>query len=279
MSAATPDPRAFGAKRDAFRALHGSGCFLLPNPWDAGTAKYLAAEGFLALATTSSGAAHSLGQADGAMDLDATLAHVAAIVAATALPVNVDFGHGFGDDPAGVEAAVARCFATGAAALSVEDATGDPARPLFSLEDAVARMRAARRAADAAPGRGMLVGRAECFLTGHPDPLAESLKRIAAYAEAGAEVLYVPGVTKPDDIAAVVRAASPLPVNLLVSRPIGLTLDQIAGLGVRRVSLGGALAGVAWGAVARAVAAMKEGRFDALGERMPGGGLNRLFGG
>jgi 2-methylisocitrate lyase-like PEP mutase family enzyme len=191
----------------------------------------------------------------------------------------VDFAHGYGADPAGVEAACDACFDRGAAALSVEDATGDPARPLFPLEEAVARMRAARRAADAAPGRGLLVGRAECFLTGHPDPLAESLKRIAAYAEAGAEVLYVPGVTKPDDIAAVVRTAAPLPVNLLVSRPIGLTMDRIAALGVRRVSIGGALAGVAWGAVGRAVAAMKEGRFDELGTRMAGRDLDGLFAG
>ena len=265
--------------RASFRALHASGCFLLPNPWDVGTAKYLAAQGFRALATTSSGVAWSRGLADGAMDLDAVLGHVAEIAGATNLPVNVDFGHGYGADAEGVEAACTRCFATGAAALSVEDATGDPARPLFPLDEAVARMKAARRAADAAPGRGILVGRAECFLVGHPDPLAESLKRIAAYAEAGAEVLYVPGITTPDQIAAVVRVAAPLPVNLLVSRPIGLTMEQVAAMGVRRVSIGGALAGVAWGAVGRAVAEMKEGRFDALGTRMPGRELNGLFAG
>ncbi|WP_270937865.1 isocitrate lyase/PEP mutase family protein [Falsiroseomonas oryzae] len=271
--------RDAAAKREAFRALHAAGCFLLPNPWDVGTAKYLAAQGFPALATTSSGAAWSRGLADGAMDLDATVAHAAEIAAATDLPVNVDFGHGFGADAAGVEAACARCLDTGVAALSVEDATGDPARPLFPLEEAVSRIRAARRAADAAPGRALLVGRAECFLVSHPDPLADSLRRIAAYAEAGAEVLYVPGITTPDQIAAVVRAAAPKPVNLLVSRPIGLTLEQIAVLGVRRVSIGGALAGVAWGAVGRAVADLKAGRFDALGTRMPGGELDRFFGG
>ncbi|WP_372617515.1 oxaloacetate decarboxylase [Falsiroseomonas sp.] len=273
------DPAASGARREAFRALHTEGCFVLPNPWDVGTAKYLAAQGFRALATTSAGAAWSRGLADGAMDLHAVLAHVAEIVGATSLPVNADFGHGYGADDEGVGRAVARCLETGVAALSVEDATGDPARPLFPLAEAVARMKAARAACDAAPGRGILVGRAECFLTGHPDPLAESLKRIAAYAEAGAEVLYVPGLTTPDQIAAVVRSAAPRPVNLLLSRPIGLTLDEIAALGVRRVSLGGALAGVAWGAVARAVAELKAGRFDALGGRLPGGELNRLFGG
>ncbi len=272
------DQAAAGARREGFRALHAEGCFLLPNPWDVGTAKYLAAQGFRALATTSSGAGWSRGMADGAMDLDAVLRHVAEIVGATDLPVNADFAHGYGADAEGVLAAVARCLDTGVAALSVEDATGDPARPLFPLEEAVARMKAARAACDAAPGRGVLVGRAECFLTGHPDPLAESLKRIAAYAEAGAEVLYVPGIRTREEISAVVAAAAPLPVNLLVSRPIGLGLAEIAALGVRRVSIGGALAGVAWGALGRAVKDLQAGRFDALGGRMHGGELDRLFG-
>ena len=269
--------RGVAERRDAFRALHEAGCFLLPNPWDAGTARFLAAQGFGALATTSSGAAHARGIADGAMDLDATLAHAAEIVGATDLPVNADFGHGFGDDPAGVQDACARCFETGVAALSVEDATGDPTSPLFPLEEAVARLKAARRAADAAPGRPLLVGRAECFLTGHPDPLAESLRRIVAYAEVGADVLYVPGLSSPDQIAAVVRAVAPKPVNLLVSRPLGLTMNDIAALGVRRVSLGGALSGIAWGAVMRAVEELKEGRFDVLGARAPFAAVDRLF--
>ena len=271
--------RDVAERREAFRALHEAGCFLLPNPWDVGTARYLEAQGFAALATTSSGAAHARALPDGAMDLEATLAHVAEIVGATSLPVNADFMHGFGADAEGVAAACTRCFATGVAALSVEDATGEAARPLFSLEEAVARLRAARRAADAAPGRPLLVGRAECFLTGHADPLAESLRRIAAYAAEGADVLYVPGISTPEQIAAVVRQAAPKPVNLLVHRPLGLTMAEIAALGVRRVSLGGALASVAWGALARAVAELKEGRFDVLGARMPGGELNRLFGG
>ena len=271
--------RSVTERREAFREMHRAGCFLLPNPWDIGTAKYLAAQGFRALATTSSGAAYARGLPDGGMDLAATLAHCTEIVGATGLPVNADFLHGFGADAEGVRASVAQCLETGVAALSVEDATGEANRPLFPLEEAVARMAAARRACDAAPGRPLLVGRAECFLTGHPDPLAEALRRIAAYAEAGAEVLYVPGITTPEQITAVVRAASPLPVNLLVHRPLGLTMEQIAALGVRRISLGGALSGVAWGAVARAVEEMKAGRFDALGTRMPGGELDRLFGG
>jgi 2-methylisocitrate lyase-like PEP mutase family enzyme len=244
------------ARIEAFRAMHAEGCFLLPNPWDIGTARYLEAQGFAALATTSAGAAHARGQADNALTLDATLAHVGEIVGATRLPVNVDFGNGFGADAEAVGTAVARCLARGAAAVSLEDSTGDAARPLFTLEQAVTRMRAARRACDAAPGRPLLVGRAECFLTGHPDPLDEALRRLAAYAEAGADVLYAPGISTPAQIGAVVKAAAPLPVNLLVARPLGLTMQDIAALGVRRVSVGGALAGVAWGALARAVAAL-----------------------
>ena len=267
----------FAARRAAFRAMHQAGCFVLPNPWDAGSARYLAMAGFRALATTSSGAAWARGRADGALSLDETLAGIAEIVEATDLPVNADFAHGFGADADGVAAAVTRCVGTGVAALSVEDATGDAAQPLFGIEDALARVRAARRAIDAAGRDVILVGRAECFLAGHPDPLAESVRRISAYAEAGAEVLYVPGVTQPADIAAVVRAASPLPVNLLVARPIGLTLEEIAALGVRRVSLGGALAAVAWGAVKRAVEEVKAGRFDALGARLPGAELDGVF--
>ncbi|WP_237216013.1 isocitrate lyase/PEP mutase family protein [Falsiroseomonas oryziterrae] len=271
-------PAVLAERREAFRALHGSGCFLLPNPWDAGSARWMAAQGFVALATTSSGAAWARGLPDGGMSLDDTLAHVTEIAAATALPVNVDFGDGQGAGPAEVEAACARCFAAGAAALSVEDADEGDTRNLYPLEVAAARLRAARRAADAAPGRGILVGRAECFLTGHPDALAESIRRVVAYAEAGADVLYVPGISTREEIAAVVRAVAPKPVNLLVGRPIGLTLSEIAALGVRRVSVGGALAGVAWGALSRAVAGLQEGRFDALGARLPGAELNCLFG-
>lgn len=267
------------ARREAFRALHRDGCWVLPNPWDAGTARYLERQGFQALATTSSGAAWSRALPDGGMTLAAVVAHVAEIVGATSLPVNADFAHGYGADAEGVAAAVAACLETGVAGLSVEDATGDPARPLFELDEAVARLKAAKRVMAAAPGRPVLVGRAECFLTGHPDPLAESLRRIAAYAEAGADVIYVPGIATPEQITAVVRAVSPLPVNLLVARPIGLTLAEIAALGVRRVSIGGALAAVAWGAVSRAVTDLKAGRFDALGTRMPGKELDGLFGG
>lgn len=267
----------FGPRRAAFRALHAEGCFLLPNPWDAGSARYLAGQGFQALATTSSGAAWSRGLPDGALDLDATLDSIAEIVRATDLPVNADFGHGFGATPAAVAEAVTRCVATGVAGLSVEDATGDPAAPLFAPADAAARMRAARDAIDASGADVMLVGRAECFLTGHPDPLAESLNRIAAYRDAGADILYVPGLTTPAEIEAVVRAAAPCPVNVLVHRPIGLSLADIAALGVRRVSLGGALAAIAWRAVTDAVARLRDGDLDVLGTRMAGGVLDEFF--
>ena len=269
--------QAFAARRAAFRALHAEGCFLLPNPWDAGSARYLAHQGFQALATTSSGAAWSRGLPDGALDLDATLEAVAEIVRATDLPVNADFGHGFGQDPGEVGEAVARCVATGVAGLSVEDATGDPASPLFPLPDSVARLRAARDAIDATGADVMLVGRAECFLTGHSDPLAESLRRIAAYRDAGADVLYVPGLTTAAEIEAVVRAAGPCPVNVLVHRPIGLSLSDLAAIGVRRVSVGGALAAIAWRATTEAVARLRQGDLGALGARMPGTDLDDLF--
>ncbi|WP_203073579.1 isocitrate lyase/PEP mutase family protein [Falsiroseomonas ponticola] len=267
----------FAARRSAFRALHREGCFLLPNPWDAGSARYLAREGFKALATTSSGAAWSRGLADGAMALEATLESIATIVQATELPVNADFGHGFGRDAAEVAEAVTRCVATGVAGLSVEDATGDPARPLFPLAESVARLRAARDAIDASGADVMLVGRAECFLTGHPDPLAESLRRVAAYRDAGAAVIYVPGLATPAAIEAVVRAAGDCPVNVLVHRPIGLSLADLAALGVRRVSIGGALAAIAWRAVTEAVSRLKSGDLEALGARMPGSHLDEYF--
>lgn len=267
----------FATRRRAFRALHAEGCFLLPNPWDAGSARYLAGQGFKALATTSSGAAWARGMADGALDLDGTLDAITEIVRATELPVNADFGHGFGRDAAEVADAVTRCVATGVAGLSVEDATGDAARPLFPLAESIARLRAARDAIDGCGADVLLVGRAECFLTGHPDPLAESLRRIAAYRDAGADVLYVPGLTTAAQIESVVHAAGPCPVNVLIHRPIGLSLADLASLGVRRVSIGGALAAIAWRAVTDATTRLLHGDLDALAARMPGSDLDKLF--
>jgi 2-methylisocitrate lyase-like PEP mutase family enzyme len=242
----------FVERRRAFRRLHESGCFVLPNPWDAGSARYLQRLGFKALATTSAGCAWSSGVPDGAAGLDTTLANIRAIVSATDLPVNADFESGFASTPEGVASHVAACVATGVAGLSIEDSTGRAGDPLYPLPVAVERLRAARAAIDATGTGVVLVGRAECYLVGHPDALAESLTRLTAYAEAGADVLYAPGAATRDDIAAIVSAVAPRPVNVLVSRNTGITVADLALLGVRRISVGGALARAAWTAFAHA---------------------------
>jgi len=270
-------------KREAFRRLHEDGCFVLPNPWDAGSARYLQGLGFKALASTSSGAAWSMGAPDNGITLEQAIAHVAALVAATDLPVNADFEHGFADDSAGVARNVARCLATGVAALSIEDSTGDQARPLYELPLAVERIAAARAAIDEAgdgaghgAGDALLVGRAECFLTGHPEPLAESIRRLQAYAAAGADVLYAPGLRTREEIAAVVAAVAPKPVNVLALP--GMRVAELAELGVRRISVGGGLARAAWGGFLRAAREIAEaGTFTALGEATPGRDLDAFF--
>ncbi len=242
-------------RRAAFRALHARGCFVLPNPWDVGTARVLARLGFPALASTSAGYAFSRGLPDleAATSRDDVLAHLAELAAATALPLNADFASGFARDEAGVAESVALCVATGVSGLSIEDATGDPARPLFDLPEAVARVRAARAAIDTEGADVVLTARAECYLVGHPDPLAESLRRLTAYAEAGADVLYAPGPRTRADIEAIVAAAAPKPVNVLMAAHAGLTVADLAAMGVRRVSLGSALARAAWTGFLRAV--------------------------
>ncbi|HWH83190.1 MAG TPA: isocitrate lyase/phosphoenolpyruvate mutase family protein, partial [Burkholderiaceae bacterium] len=247
----SPTPADLAARRRAFRQLHEAGCFVIPNPWDAGSARLLESLGFRALASTSSGAAWSRGRADGAMARDAVLAHLRELVAATALPLNADFESGFAADAEGVAQSVRLAIDTGIAGISIEDSTGDPAHPLRELDDAVARLRAARAAVDASGADVMLVGRAENFIAGRPD-LADTLVRLRAYAQAGADCLYAPGVRTRDEIAAVVAAVAPKPVNLLVGAPGELTLAEIAALGVRRVSVGGALARAAWGGFVRA---------------------------
>jgi 2-methylisocitrate lyase-like PEP mutase family enzyme len=267
----------YAARRAAFRKLHESGCFVIPNPWDTGSALALAKLGFKALATTSSGFAWSKGRPDNAMDVEAVLAHCRAIVEATGLPVNADFEDGHARDTDGLKENVRRCVETGVAALSIEDATGDPARPLYDFEEAVARLRAARQAIDESGEDVMLIGRAECFLTGQPDPLSESLKRLAAYAEAGADCLYAPGARTAEQIGAIVRAVAPKPVNVLVGYPAPFTLADLAKLGVRRVSVGGALAGAAWGGVLRAARGLAEGRFDGFAGNAAHAELNGLF--
>lgn len=272
-----PSPAQIAARRAAFRQLHASGCFALPNPWDAGSARYLAQRGFKALASTSSGAAWSQGCADGQMTLEAVLQHLRELVAATELPVNADFERGFADDPEGVARHVRLAIDTGVAGLSIEDSTGDAARPLFDLPTAVARLRAARAAIDASGQDVMLIGRAENFFAGQPD-LDDAIRRLRAYAEAGADCLYAPGLATREQIAAVVQAVAPKPVNVLYSTPGGLTLDELAALGVRRVSVGGGLARAAWGGFQRAADALAQGRFDGFAGAAPGRELNQLLG-
>ena len=267
----------FAARRAAFRKLHESGCFLIPNPWDAGSARALEKLGFKALATTSSGFAWSGAKPDHAPRVEEVLAHCREIVEASGLPVNADFEDGHARDLDGLRANVRGCIETGVAGLSIEDSTGDAAQPLYEFDEAVARMRAARQAIDASGEDVVLIGRAECFLVGHADPLGESIKRLRAYAEAGADCLYAPGAGKPEDIRAIVEAVAPKPVNVLVGRAAPYTLAGLAKLGVRRISVGGALAGAAWGGFLRAARGLAEGRFDGFAENATHAELNALF--
>ena len=264
-------------KRKTFRALHASGCFVLPNPWDVGTARYFQHLGFKALASTSAGFAFARGLPDAAVSRDDMLAHLAELVAATDLPVNADFEGGYAHDPAGIAESVRLCVETGVAGLSIEDSTGDQDNPLYDFDLSVARMRAARAAIDKSGGDCMLVGRAECFLVGRPD-LDETIRRLQAYAAAGADCLYAPGLRTRDLIEAVVKAASPLPVNVLMSGALGLTVADLAALGVRRISLGGTIARVAWAAFIRSAKQIaSEGRFDSFADVVPHAELNTFF--
>jgi 2-methylisocitrate lyase-like PEP mutase family enzyme len=265
------------AKRAAFRALHQQGCFVLPNPWDVGSARMLQGLGFKALATTSSGHAWSQGRADGALSRDATLAHLRQMVAATELPLNADFESGFAADAPGVAQSVRLAIDTGVAGLSIEDSTGDAHEPLRPIAEAVARLRAARAAIDAAGGDTLLVGRAENFIVGRPD-LDDTIARLKAYAEAGADCLYAPGIRTRAQIEAVVKAVAPKPVNLLIGSTSEFTVRDVAAMGVRRISVGGALARAAWGGFLRAARTLAEdGRFDGLAEAAPGSELNAFF--
>jgi 2-methylisocitrate lyase-like PEP mutase family enzyme len=263
-------------KRAAFRSLHSEGCFVLPNPWDVGTARMLQGLGFKALATTSSGRAWSHGIPDGTASREETLQYLRSIVAATDLPVNADFESGYARDPQGVAESVRMAIATGVAGLSIEDSTGDPANPIRTIQDSVARLRAARGAIDESGEDVMLVGRAENFFFGRPD-LEDTLARLRAYAQAGADCLYAPGIRTREQIAAVVEAVAPRPVNLLIGSATEFTLEDIAALGVRRVSVGGALARAAWaGFLGAARAIASEGRF-AFAAATPGSELNAFF--
>ena len=265
-------------RRRSFHELHRRGCFVIPTPWDAGSARFLEALGFKALATTSSGFAWSRGRADGALSRDVILEHLAELVSATHVPVNADYQAGFATDARDVAESVRLAVETGIAGLSIEDSTGDPSIPLYDLDAAVARIAAARQAIDRAGGDCLLVGRAECFLVGRPN-LDEAITRLRAYSSAGADCLYAPGIRDRDQIAAVVAAVAPKPVNLLVGHASELTVSEVAALGVRRISVGGALARVAWGAFMRSARLIAEkGDFSGLAGAASGRELDLFFG-
>lgn len=251
---------AYSPQVDAFRALHESGCFVMPNPWDLGSARWLRGQGFKALATTSAGFAFTQGRADQDVPRDMMLAHIAELVKAVPdVPVNADFENGYADTPDGVAANVKLCVATGVAGLSIEDATGREDDPLYPFEVAVDRVRAARKAIDETGSGVVLTARAECFLTGHPDALAESVRRLEAYREAGADVLYAPGVRSAEQIAAIVAAAGGKPVNVVVFADFGLTVADFEALGVRRLSTGAASARSAWAGFVESTRLIVEG--------------------
>ena len=265
-------------KRHAFQQMHEAGCFVIPNPWDVGSARFLQGLGFKALATTSSGFAWSQGRPDNGISRDMALAHLQEIVEATDVPLNADFESGFAADAAGVAESVRLAVETGVAGLSIEDSTGSAGQPLYELSVAVDRIRAARKAIDKAGGDTLLVGRAECFFVGRPD-LEETIIRLKAYAQAGADCLYAPGIRTREQITAVVAAVAPKPVNLLVGSTSELTMQDIAALGVRRVSVGGALARSAWGGFMRAAKLLAEqGTFDGFANAASGNELNAFFG-
>lgn len=269
--------RSVAEKRADFRALHEKGCFVIPNPWDTGSARYLEGLGFKALATTSSGFAWSRGQADGALSRAQVLDHLREMVAATDLPVNADFENGFAPDAQGVAESVRLAIETGVAGLSIEDSTGNAADPLFPIDVAVERMRAARQAIDASGADVLLIGRAENFFAGRPD-LDDAVARLKAYANAGADCLYAPGIKTREQIAAVVAAVAPKPVNLLVGGTSELSMVDISELGVRRVSVGGGMARAAWGGFMRAARTLAdEGRFDGFADAAAGSELNAFF--
>lgn len=266
-----------GDRRQAFRALHQRGCFVIPNPWDIGSARYLQHLGFPALATTSAGFAFSQGlpDSDVAVSRDRSLAHIAEIAASVDVPVNADFQSGYGVEPREVADSVARCVATGVAGLSVEDSTGDQSSPLYELPLAVERIQAAREAIDRSGSGVLLTARAECYHVGHPDAFRESVRRLQAYAQAGADVLFAPGPDTAAEIKALVEAVRPKPFNLLVVRDIGLGVAGIAALGVRRISVGGALALAAWTGFVRAAETLRsDGSFAGFAGLAPYADIN-----
>jgi len=264
-------------KRRAFRALHQSGCFVIPNPWNVGSARYLQGLGFKALATTSAGYAHSIGYSDGDVTRDMVLAHCREIAQVTDIPVNADFEGGYADDPDEVAANVRLCVDTGVAGLSIEDATGNDADPLYGFDLAVKRVRAARDAIDKAGGDVVFTARTEGFIRNRPD-LDETIRRLKAFADAGADCLYSPGIKTREEITATIKAVAPKPVNFLNGRSFGYTVSDLAALGVRRISVGGTLARVAMNAFilsARQIA--QDGKFDSFADVISNAELNKFF--
>jgi 2-methylisocitrate lyase-like PEP mutase family enzyme len=270
-------PISIADKRATFRKMHEAGCFVLPNPWDIGSARALAQMGFKAIASTSAGFAWSIGKADNRVTPDDVCGHLTTLCGAVDLPVNADFEGGFAHEPEQVAANVVRAVKTGIAGLSIEDSTGDAAKPLYERGLAIERIRAARAAIDADNSGVLLVGRCEGFLVGQTD-LNMVIDRLEAYAEAGADCLYAPGIRSKAQISTVVKAVHPRPVNLLLGSP-GLSVAEVAELGVRRISVGGSLARVAWAGFMRAAREISEmGTFTELGHGAPGAELNKMFG-
>ena len=263
-------------RRDVFHRLHQSGCFVIPNPWDIGSARVLVQLGFPALATTSSGFAWSIGRPDNGVTIDDALEHFRTIAASVDVPVNGDFEGGFAIEPAGVAINVTRAVATGIAGVSIEDSTGDSSNPLFDFDLAVERIHAARQAIDRSGTPVLLTGRSEGFIVGRPD-LKETIRRMTAYAEAGADCLYAPGIRSHEEIVAVVKAVAPKPVNVLVGADVA-TVEQLAKMGVRRISVGGALARAAWtGFLGAAAEIATHGTFKGLAAAVPFADIDRRF--
>jgi 2-methylisocitrate lyase-like PEP mutase family enzyme len=269
-------PTTTADKRATFRKMHEAGCFVLPNPWDIGSAKALQQMGFKALASTSAGFAWAIGKSDNRVTLDDVCDHLTALCGAVDLPVNADFEGGFAHKPEKVAANVARAVETGVAGLSIEDSTGDAAKPLYERDFAIERIKAARAAIDADHSGVLLTGRCEGFLVGQPD-LDMVIDRLRAYSEAGADCLYAPGIKTKEQISAIVKAVHPKPVNLLIGAS-GLSVAQAADLGVRRISVGGSLARTAWSGFMRAAREIAEqGTFTELASGYSGGDLNKMF--
>jgi 2-methylisocitrate lyase-like PEP mutase family enzyme len=264
-------------KRRTFRSMHEQGCFVIPNPWDIGSARYLQHLGFKALATTSLGYAYAAGYADGEVPRGLMLDHIAEMVETTDVPVNADFEGGYAHDPEGVAESVTLCVATGVAGLSIEDSTGNKEQPLYPFEQALNRIRAARAAIDKTGEDVMLTARTEGFIRGRPD-MDETIRRLKAFAEAGADCLYAPGIKTREEIRAVTGAVVPKPVNVLIGWPSELSVRDVAALGARRISVGGSLARAAWGGFIRAARQLADGGcFGGFADAAPAADLNAFF--